>query len=258
MNSLAGRAASKQVVPLYSRIESLMRNKILSGQFDPEEKLATEAELAQQFKVSKITIRTALARLEGEGLIIRTPGKGTFVAQAIPSKKQFILTNSIVSVFLDATKYEVKPLGINRKKVQNTRYPRDIGSFLGLTNDQEISVVRRVRFLNGVPISFLENFIPTEIASQLTLKALAQKQLLKILKEKMDLSVGRGEMHIEAIPADTDLAQVLKVQIFEPLILAQIRYWFQSGEPFEIVNIFMKPDYFKFRVELDPSGFENF
>jgi hypothetical protein len=37
----------------------------------------------------------------------------------------------------------------------------------------------------------------------------------------------------------------------------QLYYWFESGAPLEIVNIFMRPDYFKYKVNIDAKGFEN-
>ena len=31
--------------------------------------------------------------------------------------------------------------------------------------------------------------------------------------------------------------------------------WFTSGEPFEIVTIFMRPDFFKYRIDTSRNGF---
>ena len=66
----------KNMIPLYARIESLLRSKILSGQYGPGEKLRTKEELAMQFGVSKITVTNALAHLRGEGLITSDPRQG--------------------------------------------------------------------------------------------------------------------------------------------------------------------------------------
>jgi len=52
-----------KVIPLYSRVESVIRNKILNGQLESGKKLPSEQELAAQFGISKITIRTALSHL---------------------------------------------------------------------------------------------------------------------------------------------------------------------------------------------------
>jgi len=77
----------KTSIPLYVRIESLIRNRILNGQLEPGEKLPTEGDLINQFGVSQITIRKALSNLEQEGLIVRNRAKGTFVSEEIALKK---------------------------------------------------------------------------------------------------------------------------------------------------------------------------
>lgn len=243
-------------LPLYSHVEYLIRNKILRGQLEPGEKLPTEKQLAKQLGVSIITIRTALSRLNDEDLVIRNRPKGTFVSDNLPLQKQFIFTGGIYDIVTDAMRYEVKAIGIDAMKVGETRNSKEIQGFLNLRNEDSIGVVRRVRLLKGTPILFIENFIPTDFSKHLTLKDLSIKPLLKVLKEKIGLTIARGEMFIEAVPADADVADILQIDLFAPLILIQAYYWLTSGQPFEVVNLFMRSEYFKYKVELDAKGFE--
>lgn len=55
--------------------------QVLSGEFAPGQRLPSEAQLGEQFGISRITIRQALGDLEREKLLTRVPGKGTFVAE---------------------------------------------------------------------------------------------------------------------------------------------------------------------------------
>jgi DNA-binding GntR family transcriptional regulator len=70
----------------------LIRNKILSGRLEASGRLPSEDELTRHFRVSRITIRSALSHLQNEGLIVRNYGRGTFVAEDIPVKKRFVFT----------------------------------------------------------------------------------------------------------------------------------------------------------------------
>jgi DNA-binding FadR family transcriptional regulator len=73
-------------VPSFSRIRTTrasddvirqIRAAILSGEVQPGERLPTEREMAQQFGVSRVTIRDALRALEASGLIVvRVGGQG--------------------------------------------------------------------------------------------------------------------------------------------------------------------------------------
>ncbi|MBR1952910.1 MAG: GntR family transcriptional regulator [Lentisphaeria bacterium] len=65
--------------PIYKQLRELLESKIASGELNPGDKIFTEARLAEEFQVSRTTIRRALAGLEKEGIIVRFPGKGTFV-----------------------------------------------------------------------------------------------------------------------------------------------------------------------------------
>ncbi len=67
--------------PLYSVIQEDIRERIQNGDLKPGDKIPTEHELKEQFKVSRMTISTAMIHLTKEGLIRRIPGKGTFVAE---------------------------------------------------------------------------------------------------------------------------------------------------------------------------------
>ena len=72
---------SPRSIPLYVRIESLLRSKILSGQYEPGQKLPTAVELAAEFRVSKITINGAKVEEPGpaelgEGLDITVTDTG--------------------------------------------------------------------------------------------------------------------------------------------------------------------------------------
>lgn len=65
---------------LYKQIQIEIRNRIASGQLRPLDRIPSEQELMDEFKVSKITVKNALTELADEGLVTRIQGKGTFVA----------------------------------------------------------------------------------------------------------------------------------------------------------------------------------
>lgn len=65
---------------LYEKIISYLRQEIKHQNLKPGDKLPTEMELAEQFGVSRITSKRALADLTAEGIIYRVRGSGSFVA----------------------------------------------------------------------------------------------------------------------------------------------------------------------------------
>jgi GntR family transcriptional regulator len=69
--------------PMYHQIADDLRAKIENGELAPGAQLPTELELREQYEASRNTIRDAIKRLIGLGLVETKPGQGTFVVQKI-------------------------------------------------------------------------------------------------------------------------------------------------------------------------------
>ncbi len=66
-------------IPIHSQIKDRIKNMIDTGKLKPGDKVPPELELSHEFNVSRTTIRKAMESLVKEELIIRQPGKGSFV-----------------------------------------------------------------------------------------------------------------------------------------------------------------------------------
>lgn len=67
-------------VPIYEQIKNNIIEQILSNDLVEDELLPSIRNLAQDIKISVMTIKKAYDELESEGYIISRQGKGTFVA----------------------------------------------------------------------------------------------------------------------------------------------------------------------------------
>lgn len=65
--------------PKYRQLADLLRERITQGELSPGDRIPSESQLGDAYRLSRITIRQALADLERDGLLERVPGKGTFV-----------------------------------------------------------------------------------------------------------------------------------------------------------------------------------
>jgi GntR family transcriptional regulator len=69
--------------PVFLQVRDILAQRIAEGRWMRGALLPSEQELARSFKVSVATIRKSLAELEGDGLIRRQQGRGTFVADRL-------------------------------------------------------------------------------------------------------------------------------------------------------------------------------
>ncbi|MFD9234778.1 GntR family transcriptional regulator [[Kitasatospora] papulosa] len=67
------------VPPRHHDIADDLRHQITTGSIKPGERLPSEAGLAARYRVSTVTLRRALAVLQGEGLVAKIHGKGNYV-----------------------------------------------------------------------------------------------------------------------------------------------------------------------------------
>ena len=66
--------------PIYEQIKNAIINQIMDGELKEDEALPSIRALAQDIKISVMTIKKAYDELESEGYIVSRQGKGTFVA----------------------------------------------------------------------------------------------------------------------------------------------------------------------------------
>lgn len=64
----------------YAQVEDFIRQAVIEGQYKPNDRLPTDTELAKRLRVSRLTVHRALRSLAQEGLVRRSPRRGTIVS----------------------------------------------------------------------------------------------------------------------------------------------------------------------------------
>jgi len=92
--------SARQVLRPRAQVEKQIREAILDGDFAQGDKLPPETELAQQFGVSRPTVREALGSLVSAGLIRKVPGVagGSFVNSVTPGSLSAMLSESMDTI----------------------------------------------------------------------------------------------------------------------------------------------------------------
>ncbi|NRF90293.1 GntR family transcriptional regulator [Paenibacillus frigoriresistens] len=67
--------------PIYERIFETLREEIIQRKYNVGDRVPSEKELADEYNVSRITSKKALEMLAEERLIVRKPGRGSFVME---------------------------------------------------------------------------------------------------------------------------------------------------------------------------------
>lgn len=76
---MAKQVMTSSLMPLYLQVVGNIKYAIDSGKYKVGDKIPTEAELGEQYGVSRITVRRAVSELVEAGYLVKQQGRGTFV-----------------------------------------------------------------------------------------------------------------------------------------------------------------------------------
>ncbi|MHA6761651.1 GntR family transcriptional regulator [Streptacidiphilus sp. PAMC 29251] len=110
--------------PLYQQAANVLRQGIADGEYPPGSALPSEDTLAKRFKLSRPTVRQAIASLRSEGLVDVVMGKGSFIratatGQAAALERSVTRTGSRYITPADAWT-ESEPPTVNRSTADAT------------------------------------------------------------------------------------------------------------------------------------------
>jgi GntR family transcriptional repressor for pyruvate dehydrogenase complex len=83
------------VTTLVQRVVAGLKSRVLDGSLPPGTKLPSEAELIEEYGVSRTVVREAVTRLRAEGLVETFQGRGSFVL-AVPEPTPFAVEASAI------------------------------------------------------------------------------------------------------------------------------------------------------------------
>ena len=103
--------SNKSYTPIFEQIKNTIINQILSDELTEDEPLPSIRSLAQDLRISVMTVKKAYDELENEGYIITKQGKGSFVApkntELSKEQKQKEIEDYILKIVDISKKYNI-------------------------------------------------------------------------------------------------------------------------------------------------------
>lgn len=233
-----------KTIPLYYQLETILRRKIVSGEFAQLSLLPGEEALASEYEVSRITVRQAMASLERDGLVIRQRGRGTFVSRNAVKVEPPHFIGSIEDLLMLTVRTSFKVL--SSAWVDPPDHIRE-----KLCCDKaQVLRVEKIRLLEGRPFSHVFNYLPDWIGEKLPLDLAASKPMLMVLEENLGVRPVEADQIVSASIADAQIAGVLQIRAGDPLLQAERTVYDQSGRPVEYVTVLYRADKYSFKMKL--------
>ncbi|MEV1176004.1 GntR family transcriptional regulator [Nonomuraea sp. NPDC049784] len=216
---------------------------LLVGELAPHERLPTERSLAEEFSVSRLTVRRVLDQLEREGRVYRVQGSGTFVSEPRIRK----------SVELTSFSEDMRSRGLRpgSLEVGCERIPAgaDIGYALQISPSSEVLHIRRVRTADDEPICLEHSYLPVELVPD-DLGPELHGSLYEVLSARYGLTLHRAEQAIKATVLDPDDARALHAPPFSPAFLVQRTGFDIRGRAIERADSLYRGDRYSYQLTI--------
>jgi len=213
-------------LPLYHQLKRLLQRSIESGRLLPNQPVEPEWRLSEKYQISRTTVRQALRELEGEGLIYRIQGKGTFVSGAKISQRFVTMTSFTEECIAKGLKPGARVL--EARLIPATR---EMTEALDLAKRDKVIKLSRLRFADGKIVGLNYSFVPHGRFPDLLGEDFREKSLYRIIEEKYGVKITKVKRVMESVQADGALAKILRVRAGDPLLKIDGVAYLQDGRP---------------------------
>jgi GntR family transcriptional regulator len=148
----------RRKIPKYIQIQHWLRTMIEKGEIKRDDKLPTETELSHMFAANRMTVRKAMDSLVVDSMVIRQPGKGTFLVSEKPKNLIYTLKN-ITSFDNDMQCAGMRPT-YQALEVKLVQADGKVSTMLKLKNDKRTVYSLRVLHADGEPVLIEKSYFP--------------------------------------------------------------------------------------------------
>ncbi|GGP27598.1 GntR family transcriptional regulator [Silvimonas amylolytica] len=244
--SLNPQTFTRPHLSLYSQIRDELREHIVTGRYQPHDRVPSESQLMRQYGVSRITVRQALGDLEKEALIFRVAGKGAFVSQPKPFQELGSLQGFAEAMHGQGHQTHNRLLSLDTLAAST-----EVAQRLALAEGEPVTRIARVRYLNREPVSLDVTWVAARIGVRLAREDLASRDIFVILENDYDLALGHADLTIDAQLAEAWLATELGVAEHAAVLRIERLTHTRDGTPIDFEYLYCRPDNFQYRLRLN-------
>jgi GntR family transcriptional regulator len=219
-----------------------LRRRIITGELRPGRVLPSEAQLAAQHGVSRVTIRKALGMLRDAGVVASRQGFGWYVTPTPVPQPLDGLRTIEANVLAAGQAPERRVLGFGF--VAASARAREI---LGVDTVLEI---RRVNLADDEAFARVTVWVPEALATDLSRAAVERQSLYELLP----VTLAGATQVIGAVAASPEDAELLGLPVGSPLLRAERTTRATTGEAVLLSEAVFNPLLTELVVDLPPTG----
>ncbi len=202
----------------YTRIVDWLRGEIEAGRLTPGDRIPSENELVATFGVSRMTANRAVRELTQEGLVTRTAGSGSFVAQRRLELSLLRVPDIAEEIRAEAARYSARL--IERHAVQANG---EIAAALELAPGTTVFHTLIVHEADSQPLQLEDRYVNPAFAPDYLAQDFSARSPNAYLTHIA--RADEAEQMVEAVPADSRIARLLDIPRGHACLKVTRRTW---------------------------------
>jgi GntR family transcriptional regulator len=238
-------------IPLYYQLQELLKEQIESGAWSPGDRLPSESQLASRYGVSRVVVRQALAILQDDGQILRSQGRGTFVADPKLDARAGGLARLLAVPRPPDVAIEV--LDVSSPHVEPS-----IRSGLAVEADERVLRLTTGLSVRGVPLGISYSFFRAAEVSWLEDAAKVGRPLPRdLVLADHGVELARSSLSIETSQCgqfEADRFGIPHRSAVFLVLCTELRRASDGVVPFEVARVEYRGDLLQFRLEVSSEA----
>ena len=199
----------------------------------------------RRFDVSRTTVRRALQDLQAAGMVIRRPGKGTYV-----SEPHLIHELNRLTGFVEDMQALNQPARAVVVKIETVTASAEVATHLACSVADAVVHIQRVRLASNSPVSFDDTWLPSDIGDRIATENLEVDPIFSLLEQKYGISIGEADFVIRAMTADRRIAGYLGIPKGTAIFAIRRTTYSTSGRPIDFEKLHYRGDRVSYRMRL--------
>lgn len=231
-----------KAAPMHQQLKEKLAAMIESGEYVQGARIPSENELSSKYKISRVTVRKALATLVEEGLLVKRQGMGAFVEK--PKLKQKVIQ---FESFSTACAYNGMRPGSKLVKRLVREPTESERRELQLESNDHVLQIQRLRYADDELLLLEDNYFSYGRFPYLLDAELEHNSLYELLRNH-GVKLSHSKKIIEVLLANEESSQMLHIKLGSPLFHLKGIVYDDNSFPVHIAIQFIRADRYKFLI----------
>lgn len=223
--------------PLYAQLKQMLIRDIESEVYRHGERLPGEFELAERYRISRITVRRAISELASEGYLSSQQGKGTYV-DFVKGQYRHLSFGGFSDSGTDPAKNHTNVI-LSKEIVAADS---TISGYLGIAAGDSLIRLKRLMSENGKPYMIDTAFFRLDLYPGIFDLLVENTSTFKLIREKYGAVFSTAKKSLSVVRAGPDEARLLGCVPGDPLISTSKVIYRPDGTPIHYSHYFVLGD----------------